>query len=166
MKKKVIAVDIDGVLADWVGTCIPILNEIIGKSVPISEVRFDMHKVYKISEQEMHKAIENLYKIISIRDVKPIKGSRKAIRTLGRDFKVIAVTGRPKSFHDDTQEWLKKYFGADVPVMYGHASGNPFGSGVHNNSKEKICKDNSAVCLIEDNASEIIAFMGSETEPL
>lgn len=167
MNKKIIAVDIDGVLADWVGSAIPILNDILETNITIQDdVSFSLHEAFGVSKKRMENAIDELYDIITVKDLKPVIGSQDAISLLSKNFKIIAITARPSNFHQLTKEWVKDHFGDEIEVMLGRAQGNSIGAGLHLNPKVDICKSNKVICLVEDNPDEILGLRGTQTEPL
>ena len=167
MNRKTIAVDIDGVLADWVGTCVPILDNILQTNVSLkSNDAFSLHTAFGVSKKRMHKAIDDLYEIITVKDLKSVVGSQEAIECLSKDFNIIAITARPKKLHSLTEEWIKENYKNEITVMLGRAQGNSFGAGLHLDAKIEICKNEGVVCLVEDNPCEILALLKTQTEPI
>jgi phosphoglycolate phosphatase-like HAD superfamily hydrolase len=167
MSKKIIAVDIDGVLADWVGSGVPRLNKILNTSISVSHnVGFDMHRTFGVSKKKMQWAFDELYKDLSVLDLKPVKNARKSIDELHEKYKLIAITARPKKFWSDTEKWIKKYFDKDITVYFGSGAGKPFGGEDHEDNKLALCRKYRVSYLIEDNPAEVLAALKTDTTPL
>jgi len=169
MAKKVIAIDIDEVLADWYHFALPKLNRILGTSVKIDsrkEIPFNLDEFFGVSEKKIHQALDKMYKKSPISEILPVAGAQEAVDKLSKQFKLIAVTARPKKFWRETKDWVKKHFDSEIEVFFGTGQGNPTGGENHKDDKLTICKKTNAKFIIEDNPSEILAFLGTSTRPL
>ena len=167
MIKPIIAVDIDGVLADWVGSAVPRLNKILDTTLDVNgNVSFDLHKAFGVDKKTMHEALDKLYENFSVDECKRVSGAKGAIVKLSRDFDIIAITARPKEFWKQTYDWVKDNFDGVIELYFGTAQGKPFGADQHKFDKLVICKRFNASYLIEDNPAEIIEALKSNTKPL
>lgn len=169
MNKKVIAVDIDEVLADWYHFALPKLNKILNTSKTIEGVKhvpFGLEKFFGVSSKRIHYALDKMYQDSPITEILPVKGSQVAIEKLSKHFKLIAVTARPKKFWQETKDWVKQYFNGEIEVYLGTGQGSPSGGEDHEDDKMMICRKNKAIYIIEDNPSEILAFLNTSTTPL
>lgn len=167
MDKKIIAVDIDGVLADWVKSAVPRLNKILGTTLSINDdIAFDLHKAFGVPPKKMQWALEELYKDFSVLDLKPVRGAQKSIDELHEKYKLIAITAREKKFWNETEIWIKKYFDKEITVYFGTGQGKPFGGGDHEDNKLALCRKYGVAYLIEDNPAEILAALETDTTPL
>jgi len=167
MDKPIIAVDIDGVLADWVGWAVPKLNKILGTSLKANtHVNFDLHKSFGVSSKAMREALDELYKNFSISDCPTIENSQKSILELSKKFDIIAITARPKNLWTKTYNWTKNNFDNLIEVYLGTAQGKVFGGGLHLDNKLALCERFNAKYLIEDNPAEILEALKSKTTPL
>jgi len=169
MPKKVIAIDIDEVLADWYHFALPKLNNILNTSKSIEGVKFVPFKLEKFfgkSHKEMERALKKMYREAPITEMPPVKGSQKAINKLSKKFKLIAVTARPKRFWKETRFWVHKHFNSKIEVYFGTGAGNPSGGENHINNKLEICRNKKALYIIEDNPSEILVFIDTEIMPI
>ncbi|MFA5093330.1 MAG: hypothetical protein WC543_05260 [Candidatus Omnitrophota bacterium] len=105
-----IGVDIDGVVADFVGSFLPELNKYCNCS---SEdiVNYDFEKNIKInitdSQNKELWGIINKNKLYS--KLKLIKGCEIALSDIIKNNSIILISSRKKEIRGDTLAWLKKY---------------------------------------------------------
>ena len=167
MAREIIALDIDGVLADWVSFGVPKLNNILGTKVSINdEISFEIHKVFGVSRKKMHWAYDKLYSEFSISDAKPVAGAQAAVNELAKTFELIAITARPKKFWRETEDWLNRYFDKEIIVHFGTGAGKPVGGEQHLDDKLTLCNKFNALYLVEDNPAEILSCLKTNTTPL
>lgn len=167
MAKQIIAVDIDGVLANWVGSALPRLNRILNTDLDIEQgVSFDLHESFGVSRGRMHEALDALYKEFSVTQIQPIENSQKTIKRLSHDYDIVAITARPKILWKDTYAWVKDNYDNLIEVYFGTAQGKPFGAGEHEDEKLALCKRFNAKYLVEDNPAEILEALKTSTTPL
>lgn len=135
-----IGIDIDGVIADFVGSFLPrlqkyckckvknIVNFNFWENLNIDKIEFD-----KIWEKEVIET--NFYS-----DLKLVKGSLEALKILKKDNKLILISSREKQLARDTFNWLKHY-------------GIPFSrlELVEKDKKKKVAKMVKCDLVIEDN---------------
>lgn len=111
-EKKIIGIDIDGVLADYPKSFINFAEKETGikfniKGYDISE------KIGKIIGVEKAKKIKEKYRISGQKRFIPvIENSQKALKILSKKYKIVLLSARPikqyKRIFPDTIEWLKK----------------------------------------------------------
>jgi phosphoglycolate phosphatase-like HAD superfamily hydrolase len=167
MAKQIIALDIDGVLADWVGSAVPRLNKILKTNLNINDdVSFDLHTAFGTTRERMQAALDELYQNFSVGELKTVKGAQRSIRILSADYDFIAITARPKEFWSGTYKWVKANYSDLIELYFGTAQGKPFGGDKHKDDKLSLCEKFNVAYLIEDNPAEILAALETKTVPL
>ena len=100
-----IGIDIDGVVADFVKTFIPLVRERYGLALTEEDIYVhDLFLVLGISESE---AME-LIRATICSDPGLIDGAKQAIDRLNQEHDVILLTARPEDLFDVTRQWLSK----------------------------------------------------------
>ena len=147
-----IAVDIDEVLADFVANFVNIYNKIYKTSFTRDD--FFVFEFWTILGLDLDEFKKRFIKMIRenrlFESPLPKKGSQEAIKTLAESHRLAAVTGRPESIADITQNWLKKYFPSTFEKIY-YARKDVLQP--EKESKFSICKRIGAKILIEDEVN-------------
>jgi uncharacterized HAD superfamily protein len=116
MAKKIlnIAVDIDGVLLDFIDQFIPIVKDRFGATLTHRDiVTHDLHLVLGISFKEVWDIVNET---LATQVLPVIPGAQEGMKTLGRHNLAI-VTSRPEVHYQRTVENLQRY-GFDVGRIY------------------------------------------------
>lgn len=114
LKKKIIGIDIDGVITDehrrynrniWHH----FLCEYLGKEVEKKEDIYNIYKAYDLEKEVidnfLEKKIDNIYE-----ELIPSKGVQRILKDLKKKtFKIILITARQEKYKSVTEKWLKKY---------------------------------------------------------
>ena len=105
-RKLKIAVDIDGVVSDFVGTFVPLVKERYGVELTHNDIYVhDLFLVLGITEQEaLELIIETLQRPICL-----IPGAAEALKKINEHNEVSFITARPPSTHEITTRWLYKH---------------------------------------------------------
>lgn len=147
--KKVIALDIDEVTADFISYFIYFHNLMYKTNMTRDRVlSYYLHQAFDTDKVEMGIRFAEFQSLRLLERIKPAKGAIEGIKKLiEMGFVPHFVTARPKTIEKETREWLKKHFkNIDFPIHFTHpASGKP------KLKKSEICKSIGAKILIDDH---------------
>lgn len=105
-----ICVDIDGILADFVGEFLPHLNQKFGCDLTREDVIcYSFAKVINVPSEQVGNLITQLGNEGLYVRLQPVTGAVTAMRQLNKNHEVNLVTDRPIERHNDTVEWLNAH---------------------------------------------------------
>ena len=107
-KRKVIAVDIDDVLADSARMFIELSNQHWGTELTVDDYDEDWTRLWRISREEVE------VRASAYRDNLPAMqslGAHEALRRLSEKYDLIIVTARPRIVQERTVRWIEEYYG-------------------------------------------------------
>ncbi len=169
--KPIIVLDIDGVLADWLGWAHPRFCELLGVDVPFELLNdYDPAKSYKVTHEQFESArsfLENTYDTARVLPV--VDGASDALEKLSCSFRIVLATARHKPIHKATKDWVGEYVEpvtGPLDVFFTGAVSNPYAIKLPTVSKLEVCRSVGAVALVEDNPHEIRKLDGSDVEPV
>ena len=152
--KKVIAVDIDEVLADFISYFVYFHNLMYKTNTGKEDVKkYYLHEVFQTDREEMTIRYLEFKALHLIERLKPVKGSLSGIKELvKRGFEPHLVTARPQVIEKETLKWLDFHFkGIELPVHFTHkAQGGP------QKKKSAICREIGAKILIDDHVDNAL----------
>jgi 5'(3')-deoxyribonucleotidase len=170
MSRKVIAVDIDDVLADSTEALRLIVNERTGASLSRDDymstgeywdyyeqvwARHGLSDKFQYSDIEKELALDQSY-------VPLLPGAVSAVRELNKRYDIVLITSRNTSWEDATRRWCKDYiFDHDI---------NLFFTGSRHDSdykpKGQLCKQLGVSILIDDNPTHCRSAIEEGVEAL
>ena len=104
MERKIIVVDVDGVLCDLVGSAIPVINSLFECDLNRNDIRmFEMHRIVGVKEEDFEKVFEQL----DYSKMQLIEGAPEGLAELATRFRIVVATSRPPSLHSKTKKWLR-----------------------------------------------------------
>lgn len=147
--KKVIGIDLDEIIADFVRTFIDFYKEIYGRKILFEEI-----KTYNFWEQGLGKNREEAIKLVDefynsryFDNIPLIDNARQAIGKLSLEKRVYIVTSRPNRFKEKTEEFVNNhFFGKEIRVIYSSDFHKENG-----NTKAEICTNLRISDFVEDN---------------
>lgn len=153
MKKPVIAVDIDDVLANEHLAIREFINEKYGVSHTPEDYLVDgtywgyWERVWGRDKEEGHEWFRSFIQSGAKAHQQPIDGAIDTINHLKKRYQLVVVTSRESSLVDITQAWLEDHFPSTFKgVEFVHVW-----SGDKKTSKGIICKEIGANYLIDDS---------------
>ena len=164
MKRKKLAIDIDGVLAHP-GKFIDAMSEVIG--IKVEYKNFHDHRIDKVFDKSVdeitlaHEQIDNFF---SFENSHTKYGSKVALRELSKYFEIIILTGRQERYQKATHNWIKKHYG-NYEIIFASATNAPY-SNESQTSKVDICNKLKIDYIIEDNPYEIEEVLKTGTTPV
>jgi uncharacterized HAD superfamily protein len=154
MPKPVIAVDIDEVLFPLAPTFLNYYNEQSGTSITLDDMTsYYLHEVTgeprDVELAKLEAYIDTEHHINSL----PIDGALEAIKKLHARYSLIVVTSRAPFFGEHTKNFLEKHFTGLYDGFY-----NVHRSDIEHKdiSKAQICKEISAIALIDDHLNYVL----------
>lgn len=146
--KKIIAIDIDEVLADFLSDFVYFHNLMYKTSVRREDFKnYYLDEVLGIDRDEMHiRYLE--FKVLSLLErLKPIKGAHQGIKKLIElEYVPHLLTARTKVTEKETRKWLDIHFkGIDLPLHFARDERDKF------KKKSIVCKEIGAKIIIEDH---------------
>jgi 5'(3')-deoxyribonucleotidase len=153
MKKQIIAVDIDDVLADSTEALRLEVNQRLGIGLQAEHYNIAApywgyyEQVWKqhganITLDELDSQME-----ASQMHVAPARGAKSVLRHLHQQFAIIAVTSRAATWRPATEQWAEHHFGGIIDkIVFTDNS-----RGARQTSKGIICASEGAQWLIDDN---------------
>ncbi len=149
--KKVIAVDADEVLAEFMEHFLMFHNLRYETQFTKSEITsFRFEEVFKIEERDVLSRIGEFYEDKVIHEIKPVKGALAGINELlDRGYNLEIITARPPYYKKITIDWVEKHFPKKFKQI--HFAFNPFNKNSERLTKAQICKQIGAKVLIDDN---------------
>lgn len=149
MKKPVIAVDVDDVLAIHAEEVIAFSNKVYGTNLTIEDYD-DKHwtVMWQIEREESeHRA--RAFHDAHMPTLSVIAGADVTLKKLAEVYELIVVTARPVYLEQVTRRWLEQYYGE---LFSDYRFVNAWG--LHNQkavSKAEVCKQLNAQYLIDDS---------------
>lgn len=168
--RKIIAVDIDDVLADSTDLIRLTTNKNTGLdlqehhyAVPGPYWSYYEHVLTTngITDKEQQKVLVDSW-ISQHGKAEPVKGAIDALKKLSQSYKIILITARDPKIRTDTEIWLKEHFDGLYDDL--HVIGN-FKVVDKPKSKGEVCKEIGASWLIDDNPEHCLSALehGIET---
>jgi len=110
-KKEMLGVDIDEVVADFMGSFLDFYNSVSGKAYKKQDItRYELWKVLNCTQSDLVSLIYEFHKTPFFKSIKPIEGSTKGIAFLKSKYRLHAITSRQKEIVRETTEWIEYYF--------------------------------------------------------
>ena len=147
-----IGIDIDGVIADFVSSFLPLINKYCECKIE-DIINYDFGKNINIKDSENEKLWREVEKKNIYKELALIKGSKSALKKLVGKNEVVIISSRKQKAEIETLKWLKRH-------------GMPFKKlELASNIKEKVAKMSTCDIVIEDSL-EIARMVGSKGVPV
>ncbi len=157
VSKKIIAVDIDEILAGFIDYFIEYHNLTYKTRVTRDKVfSFDLHEVFEVTKEEiMDRMVKFGQEGHNVR-ISLVPGAKNGIDALlKKGYELHLVTARPTVIKPETELWINKHFPDKFTDLH-----NAFNSNIHQEGSKKkkweICKEIGASVLIEDHLENAI----------
>ncbi len=156
MKKPLIAVDIDDVIAESTEVYRKKINQHVGADLQPEDYKIEApywsyyeqvwrnHGIFEqIDAKALQKEMESDQKHIPL-----MPGAEFALSELSRHYDIVLVTARNPAWEQATKDWLKQQFGALAPEVY-FSQAHTGAKGAK--TKGQICQELGASWMIDDN---------------
>ena len=171
MTKKVLAVDIDDVLADSTEALRVRVNKFLSVNIEKQHYKVDgpywhyYEHVWEnqgIADKVSHEALEADMEH-GQSHVLPVTNAINALAELAKHYDIIMVTSRNQAWAKATEAWLHTHFGKSYKAL--HILGN------HKNTdkprtKGEVCQEIGASWLIDDNPEHCLSAIAHGTEAI
>lgn len=160
-EKKIIAFDIDDVVANTSEAVRVWVNEQTGKELSAEDYYIDTdadYWHYYGAVWKKHGIELDLNKYLSIfsesqEGITMMPGAKEAFDELRENFRIVFVTSRDSATNDATQKWFLDNLGYEVVVHFASAGHHVYG--MHAPSKGEIVKSLGASVLFDDNPEHV-----------
>lgn len=150
MKKPVIAVDIDEVLAHHNVELVKYHNEAYGSNHTIEQYISDhWSEIWGVEKDEASRRAVAFHETGVHSRLAPINEAQDCLTQLAEHFDLHIVTARRRLIVDSTHEWVEKHYpGIFKGIRFVHVWED-----LDPPSKAEVCKEIGAVLLIDDSVS-------------
>ena len=152
--RKVIGIDFDDILFDFMGPLISWHNDTYGTQISRDDYySYDFSEVWKCSGQDAIARVGDFYHSEQYKTAEPIPGALQGLEKLKDDYKFIIITARPDYLERVTKEWLEIHFTGlfDEIVFTNHYHGTGA-----KRLKSEICLELGVSLFIEDGLHNAI----------
>lgn len=113
-----IAIDIDGVLADYVGGLLPVVSVALGRELREEQITTYLFEHAFSITPEVWAALWAEHEHRLYAEALPYDGVREALLSLHSIARLTIQTGRPTSAHEATRTWFHTHFDLDLPLEF------------------------------------------------
>jgi 5'(3')-deoxyribonucleotidase len=146
MKRQIIAVDIDDVLADHVAAFAVFSNSKYGTNIGKHNYDDKWSNVWAVDRNEIERRALEFHTPESIMQYELIEAAQDALEQLRKNYELAIVSARPQHVLEATEKWLETHFGA----IFSHISFVPYWDLTNPKTKADICHELGASYLIDD----------------
>ena len=153
MKKRIIGIDIDGVITDEYSSYNRniwhhYLCNYIGEEIKRKENIYNIYDAYDLPKKILDEFLENSLKDIYI-DLTPNQGVKGVLDDLKKhNFTIILITARDEKYRKITEDWLDKY-----EIVYDKL--------IHKINKVPCAKEKNIQLFIEDDQNNAESFLNN-----
>lgn len=151
IKKPILAIDIDEVLAQFIPILAVYHNEIYGSNYTAeSFVSYEFHRIWGGTVLECNAKVDSFFESKYFKnDIIPVPGAKEALLILKEDFELHIVTARQHRYETQTREWIQKHF---PNIFTTFNFGNHYSTVGKSRSKSQMCTEIGAIMLVDDSA--------------
>lgn len=148
-KKPLIGVDVDSILADTMTPMVGFYNQRYSTKHKLKDYnKYDWTAIWQCDEKTVWKRIFEFYNSPLFPLVKPLKGAKKGINKLAKNYQLAIITSRPAIIKHHTKNWLDKHFFGKFSYIYHFE--NLVYNGSSFDQKAKTCQKLGIKLIIED----------------
>ncbi len=157
MSKKIIAVDVDDVLAANAQGFIEFSNRQWGGDLTVEDFQEDFSQMWGVSNEEVTKRMNEYAELGIAADYAYFKDSVSTVERLSQKYDLIVVTSRRSLLKDLTKTWLDKHFGGVFKEVRHSGFFDNLEDRSYHETKAEICKEIGADYLIDDQPKHCFA---------
>ncbi len=166
MAKKVIAVDIDDVLAVNGKSFVEFSNKQWGTKLTIEDFQEDFRTMWGVSNEEVVRRMEEYAGLGVVADYPHFEDAVPVLKNLSEKFDLVIVTSRRKSLMAHTAIWIAKYFGDIFKEVHYSGIFDALDHGSYHATKADICAEVGADFLIDDQLKHCVAVAEAGIEAI
>jgi 5'(3')-deoxyribonucleotidase len=157
MKKQVIAVDIDDVLAVNVPAFVEFSNQKWGTNLTVEDFNEGWAKMWGVDHEVVAERSKEWQKARLVRTYKHFNEAHLVLEKLAKKYELVITTSRPTVMTDDTSEWIAKYFPGIFSAIHFSGIWDNLDKGAHLLTKGELLKEIGASYLIDDQPKHCVA---------
>ena len=158
MKKPIIAVDVDDVLAAEAEFVIAYCNEVWGLDLTLEDYSEAWNTMWQVDVAELERRAAELHQPGIVSKYRLLADSHTVLKKLSDSYELIVVTSRRKVVEGETKAWLDTHFpGIFSKVVLTGFWDNPEVVDRHLLSKGSLLRDHEASYLIDDQPKHCLS---------
>ena len=156
-RQKMIAVDIDDVLALSVDKFIEWSDKNFGTNIKFDEYIEDWSKLWGISQAKTNKRVEKMYAQNVHDDFLHIEEAAAVLEKLKKNYHLVITTARRKDGQAQTRRWIEKHYTQIFKDIHFAGIWDEITENSPTATKAKLCKELGVDYLIDDQVKHCIA---------
>jgi 5'(3')-deoxyribonucleotidase len=117
--KKLIAFDLDGVLADTLSSFIQFHNDRYYTQLTPKDFHSEYYwEVLQEPKEETLKKFDHFAQTNYFTNIQPIRGAKETIEIISQQYDVIVITARQLRHKKQTIDWIEKHFPNNFKDIY------------------------------------------------
>lgn len=157
MKKPVIAVDVDDVLAVNAANFITFSNQHWGTSLTVEDFQEDFTTMWGVDRDEVARRMTEYADLGIAADYPHFEDAVPVLKDLKKRFDLVIVTSRRKLLVGHTLEWLEKYFSNIFQEVHHAGIFDELKAGSFTATKADLCRQIGSDYLIDDQIKHCVA---------
>lgn len=165
--KKVIALDLDDVLAGNVETFVKFSNERWQTNLTVEDFDEDFRTLWGVDHTEVERRMVEFADSGIVADYPHFEDAVPVVHKLSQSYDLVIVTSRRSALMQHTAVWLEQYFGhVFKDVRHAGFYDNLHDEGSWRKTKADICREIGADYLVDDQLKHCIAAAEAGIESL
>lgn len=166
MKKQVIAVDIDDVLAANAEGWVKFSNKLWGTNLKVEDYDEDWSKMWQVDREEEAKRVKVFNESLIIKDYRHNEDAVEVLAKLSEKYELVIATSRTQGLHTETLKWLDKYYKDIFSAVHLSGVFEVMSADAHKATKADLVKRIGADYLIDDQAKHCLAVADAGIETI
>lgn len=157
MTKKIIAIDIDDVLAPTAQKFIAYSNEIWGTNLTIQDYNEDWTKLWEVDFTEARKRSDHVHSSDVFLGNSRFEDADIVLRRLAGKYRLVITTSRRSQLKNLTLDWREKYYGDIFENIHFAGMWDTITADSIKATKRDLCERIGASYLIDDQPKHCVA---------
>jgi 5'(3')-deoxyribonucleotidase len=155
--KRVIAVDVDDVLAAEAEFIIAYGNKHWGHTLTVDEYQENWAAMWGVDIDELERRAAELHRPGLLTSYRLIDGAKEALQTLKKRYDLVILTSRRQVVKEETMAWLNDVFGGVFREVHFTGFWDTISAESHLLTKGELAKQIGAEYLIDDQPKHCVA---------
>jgi len=156
MSKKIIAVDVDDVLAISAVAWVRHSNERWGMQLAVDDYLEDWATMWQVDHETAIKRKDELFSARTVGDFDSDVAAREVLEHLSERYELVVATSRHSQLREETAEWLDKHFNGIFSNLHMTGIFDDWVEGAHMLTKADLVENIRADYLIDDQAKHCV----------
>lgn len=158
MKRKIIAVDLDDVLAANAEAFVAYSNERWGTRLQVDDFTEHWGELWQIDHDEVVKRSEDYHTSGTVMTYRHFPEAKPVLARLSEDYRLILVTSRRRLIEKETRDWINQFFpGYFEDLIFAGFYDDTTNKNPYAQTKAEIIRHLSVDFLIDDHPKHCIA---------